>query len=362
MSPIETQHRLDLLEEKVRNLSDDRALALVQQLRALDSRDGLTAEEFNRYMTQLERHIHSDLSRLSKEDRALVRELFAISARVVKGMRPATVRRAVKRLVLGKIPETVDDFGRDQEFIDRLRPLTEFLFHTYWRIDVEGIENIPSTGPCLLVSNHSGILPFDAWMLQFAVEEYHPAGRPLRFLVEEWLTSLPFFSHNLTRMGQVRGSQQNAEQLLRRGELVGVFPEGVKGTGKPYSQRYHLQRFGRGGLVRLGMKTQAPIVPVAVVGAEETYPILFTSGLLANALRAPYFPFTPFFPWLGPLGAVPLPSKWQIRVGENVALGDFSPGSWEDDILVNTLNEDVRQKIQSMLTDLVQHRRSLFFG
>jgi 1-acyl-sn-glycerol-3-phosphate acyltransferase len=243
-----------------------------------------------------------------------------------------------------------------------MRPVSEFLFNKYWRIEVEGLENVPSQGPCLLVSNHSGMLPFDAWMIQFAVQELHPAGRFVRFLLEEWFTTLPFLSHNMARMGQVRGSQVNAERLLKRGELVGIFPEGVKGIEKPFRERYHLKRFGRGGTVRLAMKTGAPVLPVAVLGAEESYPVLFTSGFLANMLRMPYFPVTPTFPLLGPMGALPLPSKWRIRFGERVPLGDFSPGAWEDDILVNTLNEDVRQSIQEMLTDMVQHRRSLFFG
>lgn len=357
-----TLAKLDRLEDRVRMLNDERAVALVKQLRALNERGDLDSDTFDKYMRELERNVNHDIDSLSAEDRALVGELRYLLGQFISSLRPSTWRKAARRVLIGRIPTEVDDFGRDEEYIQRLRPLSEFLFNKYWRVEVEGLENVPSQGPCLLVSNHSGMLPFDAWMIQFAVQELHPAGRFVRFLLEEWFTSLPFLSHSMARMGQVRGSQVNAERLLKRGELVGIFPEGVKGIEKPFRERYHLQRFGRGGTVRLAMKTGAPVLPVAVLGAEESYPVLFTSGFLANMLRMPYFPFTPTFPLLGPLGALPLPSKWRIRFGERVPLGDFSPGAWEDDILVNTLNEDVRQSIQEMLTDMVQRRRSLFFG
>lgn len=350
------------LEEDVRALRDDRALELVKQLRALAGRGELDRETFARYMHEIERTSGERLTHISAEDRKLVAELGHIAGEVVRSLRPGALRAGLRRLMLGRPPAAVDEFGRDPAFIRRIRPLAEFLFEKYFRVSVEGLENVPSDGPCLLVSNHSGMLPIDAWMIQFAVAELHPAGRFVRFLVEEWFTSQPFISYTMARMGQVRGSQINAERLLNRGELVGLFPEGIKGIGKPYRERYHLQRFGRGGTVRLAMKTQAPLLPVAVLGAEETYPVLFTSGFVANLLRTPYFPVTPLFPLLGPLGLMPLPSKWTIRFGERIPLGDFSPGAWEDDILVNTLNENVRQTIQEMLSDMVQRRRSLFFG
>jgi 1-acyl-sn-glycerol-3-phosphate acyltransferase len=354
--------KLDRLEESIRTLGDDRAIALVRQMRALSRRGELDEALFERYMADLERTAAADLRRLTPEDRALVDELGQLVAETVRSLRPATWRARASRLVFGRPPAEVDDFGRDPAFIERTKPLAEFLFEKYWRVEVEGLENVPSDGACLLVSNHSGLLPFDAWMVQHAVQELHPAGRLARFLIEEWFTSLPFVSYNIARMGMVRGSQINAERLLRRGEIVGVFPEGVKGIGKSYRERYHLQRFGRGGSIKLAMKTQAPVLPVAVLGAEEIYPVLFTSGFVANLLRIPYFPVTPLFPFFGPLGLLPLPSKWRIRFGERIPLGEFSPGAWEDDILVNTLNEDVRRTIQEMLTDMVQRRQSLFLG
>ena len=354
--------KLDRLEARINALGDDRALALVRQMRALGTRGELDDETFARYMHELERNTEADLRRLTPEQRSLMEQLARLITETFRGMRPSTWRNLLKRILLGRPAGNVDDFGRDAEFIERIKPLAEFLFEKYWRVEVDGLENVPAEGPCLLVSNHSGLLPFDAWMIQYAVQELHPAGRFVRFLIEEWFTSLPFISYNMARIGQVRGSQFNAERLLRRGEIVGVFPEGVRGIDKPYRQRYHLQRFGRGGSIRLAMKTKAPVLPVAVLGAEEIYPVLFTSGFVANLLRMPYFPVTPLFPLFGPLGLLPLPSKWRIRFGERIPLGEFSPGAWEDDILVNTLNEDARRTIQEMLTELVQRRQSLFLG
>ncbi len=359
----ETTSRLDRLENAVRSLADDRAAILVKQLRGLSERDvASNATVIDDYLRELERTVQKDLGRLSEEDRSLVGELFHLLRSTVSALRPGRLRQTLRRTFVGVPASSVDDFGRNEEYIERLRPLADFLFYRYWRIEVEGLENVPSAGPGLLIANHSGFLPFDAWMVQYAVQELHPSGRPVRFLLEEWFTKLPFLSYVLTRLGMVRGSQDNARRLVDAGELVGSFPEGLKGVAKPFRDRYHLARFGRGGTVRLAMKTGAPVIPVAVLGAEETYPILFTSGFIANALRVPYFPFTPLFPWLGPLGVLPLPSKWYIRFGETFDLGDFSSRSWEDDILVNTLNEELRATIQNMVSDLVQQRRNTFLG
>lgn len=349
------QVKLEQLEEQLRKITDDRAVALVKQLRVLDERGTESTAVFDAYLSEIERAVRADLNALSEAQRSLVRELIV---RLTGVLKPSALRKLMRR----RLSLEIDDFGRDEAFIARVKPLADFLFNRYWRIEVEGLENIPPAGPCLLVANHSGMLPFDSWMIQYAVQEFHPTGRLVRFLIEEWFTNLPFLGPALMRMGQVRGSQVNAERLLRRGEIVGVFPEGVKGIEKPFRLRYHLQRFGRGGVVRLAMRTGAPILPVAVIGAEETYPLLYNSGFLANALRLPYFPVTPLFPWLGLLGTIPLPSKWSIRFGEPLPLGEFSPGSWDDEILVNTLNEDLRRTIQAMVTGLLQQRRSLFFG
>jgi 1-acyl-sn-glycerol-3-phosphate acyltransferase len=229
-------------------------------------------------------------------------------------------------------------------------------------VETAGVENVPAAGPALLVANHSGVLPWDGAMIKLAVRNEHPARRECRMLVLDMFALLPFLAPLLARIGEVRASQENGERLLRRGELVGVFPEGVKGIGKPFRQRYKLARFGRGGFVRLALRAQAPIVPCAVVGAEEIHPVLARADWLGRPLGLPYFPLTPSFPWLGPLGAIPLPTRWSIDFGEPIELRHHGPEAAEDPILVNRLSEEVRSTIQRMLDARLARRRSVCFG
>ena len=180
-------------------------------------------------------------------------------------------------------------------------------------MQVEGATACPAHGRALLTANHAGILPWDATMISMALLREHPLPRYPRFLVLNWAFDLPWISAAMRKVGGVVASPFNALRLLEQDHLVAVFPEGVKGTGKPYSERYRVQRFGRGGFVEIALRSGAPIVPVAVVGSEEIYPKLAELPALARLIGAPYFPVTPTFPWLGPLGAVPLPSKWRIE-------------------------------------------------
>ena len=209
-----------------------------------------------------------------------------------------------------------------------------------------GVEHVPAHGRALLAANHAGILPWDATMMSVAILREHPLPRYPRFLVLNWAFDLPYVSMGMRRVGGVAASPQNALRLLEQDELVAVFPEGVKGTGKPFSERYRLQRFGRGGFVELALRAGAPIVPVAVVGSEEIYPKLGDSGTLARMMGAPFFPLTPTFPWLGPLGAIPLPSKWRIEFCEPIETASFGPGAATDRALVLELSERVRDTIQ----------------
>jgi 1-acyl-sn-glycerol-3-phosphate acyltransferase len=256
----------------------------------------------------------------------------------------------------------VDDYGLDREFLDVCLPLARFLYQTYWRVDVQGIANLPVQGPALLVSNHSGVLPFDGAMISTAVLANTTPPRLPRALMADWFPTLPFVSILMQKTGQVQGSPLNALRLLQRGELVVVFPEGTKGAGKLYQDRYQLARFGRGGFIRVAMRTGAPIIPVAVVGAEELYPMVGNVRPLARLLGMPFFPITPLFPWTGPLGVVPLPTKWSIQFGEPVPMAEHGPEAATNPAVVTRLTAQVRGRIQEMLLDMLARRRSVFAG
>ncbi|TVQ80033.1 MAG: acyltransferase family protein [Bradymonadales bacterium] len=255
----------------------------------------------------------------------------------------------------------VDDWGLDREFELAIKPFFDFMYYKYFRVQVEGVQNIPHEGRCLLVANHGGVIAWDGAMLKLALFDEHPARRELRFLVDDFVFYFPFMGSLMNRIGGVRACPENAERLLRQGEVVAVFPEGIKGISKLFKDRYRVERFGRGGVIRLAMKTKSPIVPVAVVGAEETYPLLFKSHVLARPLGLPFIPFTPLFPWLGPFGCLPLPTKWSIRFGPIQSFSQFSSKDLNDGILVNQETEKLRELIQKMLQDKLITRDSVFF-
>ncbi len=257
----------------------------------------------------------------------------------------------------------VDEFGMDPAFIKRGKPLFDFLYYNYWRVTVKGLQNIPGEGRGLIVANHSGTLPYDGSMIAAAVVNEHPSRRDVRFLVEDFVYHFPFLGTFMYRIGGVRACPENAERLLVKDHLVTVFPEGVKGIGKHYRNRYRLQRFGRGGFIKLALQTNSPIIPTAVIGAEEIHPLIYKSTLLARPFGIPYIPVTPTLPWLGLLGLIPLPSKWSIVFGEPIRFSpQYGPKDADDQLLVNRLSEMVRTKIQEMVVEALKHRRSIWFG
>lgn len=256
----------------------------------------------------------------------------------------------------------VDGYGLDWEFLNACLPLARFLYQTYWRVDVQGIANLPVEGPALLVSNHSGVLPFDGAMISTAVLANTTPPRLPRALMADWFLTVPFVSVLMQKTGQVQGSPLNALRLLQRGELVVVFPEGYKGVGKLYQDRYQLARFGRGGFIRVAVRTGVPIIPVAVVGAEEIYPMVGNVRPLARLLGMPFFPITPLFPWAGPLGVVPLPTKWSIQFGEPVPMAEHGPQAATNPAVVTRLTAQVRGRIHEMLIDMLARRQSVFAG
>jgi 1-acyl-sn-glycerol-3-phosphate acyltransferase len=257
----------------------------------------------------------------------------------------------------------VDEFGFDAELADNmLLPPLRQLFQKWFRVEVIGAHNLPEDTGALLVANHSGTFPVDAMMTAVAVRDHHPQGRFLRMLGADLVFRTPVVGSLARKSGQTLACNADAERLLRDGHLVGVWPEGFKGIGKPFRDRYKLQRFGRGGFVSAALRTGTPIVPCAIVGAEEIYPKIADLKPLARLFGFPYFPVTPLFPHLGPLGLVPLPSKWFIEFGEPIRTDEFGAGAEEDPMLMFNLTDQVRETIQQTLYRLLSQRNNVFLG
>ncbi|GAB2757554.1 lysophospholipid acyltransferase family protein [Salinifilum aidingensis] len=257
----------------------------------------------------------------------------------------------------------VDEFGFDRELADRvLYPALRPLYEKWFRVETSGVDNVPHDGAGLVVANHSGTLPWDALMTSVALHDDHPARRDVRMLGADLVFRLPVVGAAARRAGHTLACQPDAERLLTGGEVVAVWPEGFKGIGKPFKDRYKLQRFGRGGFVAAALRTGAPIIPCGIVGAEETYPKLADVRPLARLLGLPYFPVTPQFPLLGPLGAVPLPTKWSIEFAEPVQTASYPEGAADDPMLVFNLADQVRESIQQTLYRLLSRRENVFLG
>jgi 1-acyl-sn-glycerol-3-phosphate acyltransferase len=254
---------------------------------------------------------------------------------------------------------SVDEYGLDPELTARFLATAVRPLATKWfRVEVRGIENIPQQGGALVVSNHSGTIPIDGLVTMFAVHEH--TGRFLRPLGADLVFRLPFVGEVARKGGATLACNEDATRMLAGGELVGVWPEGFKGIGKPYSERYKLQRFGRGGFVSAAVRTGVPIVPCSVVGAEEIYPLVGNIPALARLLGVPYIPITPFFPLLGPLGLIPLPSKWIIEFGEPILTDDYDTAHADDPMLTFDVTDQVRETIQQTLYSLLMRRKSVF--
>lgn len=255
-----------------------------------------------------------------------------------------------------------DPFGYDRAAHDLVLPLLRFFYERYWRVRVDGTEHVPAEGAALIVSNHSGAIPIDAAMLTAAMEFAVRPPRLLRFLFDRFVSDMPLVGDFYRRVGAVPATYENGLVLLRRGDLVGIFPEGVAGVAKGFARRYQLQSF-RTGFVRLSLEARVPIIPVAVVGAEEAYPLigkLRQLGPLKSLLNVPYLPVTPLFPLLGPLGAIPLPSRWEIRFGEPIRFYEDLSRLKISPRTSRLLAQDVRRRIQNMVHELLSERDGLF--
>jgi 1-acyl-sn-glycerol-3-phosphate acyltransferase len=265
----------------------------------------------------------------------------------------------LQRVLVGD--HEVDESGFDPEFTSSVfMPMFRPLYRQWFRVQMRGIENLPAAGPALVVANHSGVLPFDALMLQTGVYDEHPQHRTLRVLSADLVYEVPVLSDLARRSGHIRADPELADRVLAAGELVGVFPEGFKGIGKPFGERYRLQRFGRGGFAATARRAGVPIIPCAIVGAEEIYPMIGNSRQLARLLKLPYFPLTPLFPWFGALGAIPLPSNWIIEFCPPVPSDVRSANGAGPDLETSCLAGQVRDIIQDKLDELVDERGPAF--
>jgi 1-acyl-sn-glycerol-3-phosphate acyltransferase len=273
--------------------------------------------------------------------------------------------RELRELVPSADPgREIDDWGRSQRIFDLVEPLLDFYYRYWFRVEVEGIENVPSDGGALIVSNHSGALPPDAPMIMQALRHEHPHPRPLYMLGEDWFKGYPGVGLLANKIGLVGAHPANAQRLLRdEGKLVLVFPEGQKGSRKLFWQRYRLRRFGRGGFVRTAMRAGVPIVPTAVIGAEEAMPIFAHVPLLQRLTGLIYFPINHAFPHFGPAAAAMyLPAKFRMRFLEPINMSRYAPEDADDIALVGRLSERIRLRIQEELDDLLLTRKSVWFG
>lgn len=256
----------------------------------------------------------------------------------------------------------VDEWGYDAEIADYFALVAGLLYSKYWRVEISGLEHVPAEGRALMVANHSGVLPMDGAMISYGIREHHSAHRLVRALVANLFPTLPFLSTLLNRTGQVLAHPDNGQRLLEAEELVLVFPEGYKGVGKLYRDRYKLARFGRGGFVKMAVESGAPIIPVAVVGAEETYPMLMNVKPVARVLRFPFFPITPTFPLLGLFGFLPLPSKWFIDIGKPIDAHLHQPELADNPAFISDVTDQVRNQVQAMINQRLELRKSVFLG
>jgi 1-acyl-sn-glycerol-3-phosphate acyltransferase len=257
----------------------------------------------------------------------------------------------------------VDEFGFDPHFAESVMlPALRPLYDAWFRVEVAGLEHVPATGGALIVANHAGVFALDGLMLQTAVHDEHPRHRWVRPLAADLVFETPLLGALARKTGSTLACPADADRLLRSGQLAAVFPEGYKGIGKTYANRYRLQRFGRGGFVSAAVQAGVPIIPCAIVGSEEIYPMLADLKPIARLLGLPYFPLTPLFPHLGPLGLIPLPSKWHIEFGEPIHTQAFDPADADDSMLMFEVTDQVRETIQQTLDKQLARRENPFLG
>jgi 1-acyl-sn-glycerol-3-phosphate acyltransferase len=289
---------------------------------------------------------------------------YALPARVRPPDFEPTEEQLRELIPAAEAGRELDDWGRSERVLDLMQPVLDFYYRYWFRVEAEGVDNVPAAGGALLVANHSGALPPDAPMIMQAIRNEHPRPRPLYMLGEHWFKGYPGVSALTAKIGLVAAHPANAHRLLgEEGRLALVFPEGQKATRKLYWQRYKLRRFGRGGFVRTALRAGVPIVPIAVVGGEEAMPIFAHVRPLQRLTRLIYFPINHAFPHFGvAAAAMYLPAKIKLRFLEPISLEEHGPEAAEDVALVQSISESVRATIQREVDRLVATRTSVWFG
>jgi 1-acyl-sn-glycerol-3-phosphate acyltransferase len=293
------------------------------------------------------------------------RDPFELAPERDRGEAQESDPRALRELLPAPEPgRELDDWGRSERIFRLAEPLLNFYYRHWFRVEQEGIENVPAQGGALLVANHSGALPPDAPMLMQTIRNEHDVPRPLYMLGEHWFKGYPGVGMLASKVGLVPAHPANAQRLLAdEGRLVLVFPEGAKASRKLYWQRYRLRRFGRGGFVKTALRASVPIVPVAVVGAEEAMPIFAEVPLLERLTGLAYFPINHAFPHFGLAATLMyLPAKFRIRFLEPIALDEYGPDDADDLGLVQSIGERIRERVQAEVDRLVDSRMSVWFG
>lgn len=351
VTPEQVEERLSRLEEEMETVFEDVAAGAT----IADELDPVRRQRLEKVMASFADRMQEKLHTVEppSDERVVANALELLS--------PTHLMRMIGRARMRNRSEEVDDFGADPKAEERFEPLMEFLYNSYFRVQTEGVQNVPERGRCLLVANRSGLLPWDSMMIKAALQREHPSQRRVRWLIEDFVYNQPFMGPLVARLGGVRACQEHAQRLLMQEELVCVFPEGIIGATKLYADRYRLGRFGRGGYVRLVLRTGTPIVPVAVIGAEEAHPVIGRVGIGGRLLGATALPITPTFPALGPLGLIPAPTKWSVVFGEPIHF-EGGPELADDLVQVRRLNERVRTTLQAMVTEALKRRKSVLFG
>jgi 1-acyl-sn-glycerol-3-phosphate acyltransferase len=272
-------------------------------------------------------------------------EAFAEFLRAKSGGRP------------DRLAKRYDDYGLDLEYIRAWGWWFAFLRKVYWRIDHEGMENIPDGG-AMFVANHRGFMPLDAVMHLSLILTHR--RRAVRFLIIHSLLRTPYMCNFLTKLGGVVACQENAARLFAAGELVGIFPEGIRGTFTPYKTTYKLRDFAKSEFAKIAIENQVPIVPCAVIGHSEIFPIIYRidSSYVTKTLGWPYLPIAPLFP----LAPIPIPSKWHVRVLEPVGVQGLKPADAENVKLVREFSRHIQAIVQRNIDDMLPKRKSIFWG